>query len=67
MRHVILYQDEDGAWCAECPSLPGCVSGGLTHEEALQNIKEAIDLWIEDAEAYGEPIPEDVDIQVASV
>lgn len=55
MRHVIIYQDEDGAWCAECPSLPGCIGQGETYEETVANIKEAIDLWIEDAQAHGEP------------
>lgn len=59
MRQVILYTDEDGVWIAECPSLPGCGSDGETREAALENIREAIALWIEDADARGEPIPED--------
>jgi predicted RNase H-like HicB family nuclease len=59
MRQVLLYQDEDGVWIAEVPSLPGCGSDGTTREEALENIKEAIQLWIEDAEAHNETIPED--------
>ncbi len=57
MRQVILYRDEDNAWCAQCPSLPGCFSDGKTKEEAINNIREAIDLWIEDAKAHGESIP----------
>jgi predicted RNase H-like HicB family nuclease len=60
MRQVILYTDEDGIWIAECPSLPGCGSDGTTREEAMQNIKEAIELWIEDARAHDEPIPDDL-------
>ncbi len=44
---VTLEQGEDGYIIAECPSLPGCVSQGKTEEEALANIKEAIDLWLE--------------------
>lgn len=59
MRQVMLYQDEDGVWIAEVPSLPGCGSDGATREEALANVKDAIDLWIEDAEEHSEPIPED--------
>ncbi|MEQ8674824.1 MAG: type II toxin-antitoxin system HicB family antitoxin [Aggregatilineales bacterium] len=59
MRQIILYQDEDGVWIAECPSLPGCGSDGTTRDEAITNIKEAIELWVEDAEERGEPIPED--------
>jgi len=38
---VQLYQDEDGVWIAEVPSLPGCVSDGLTEDEALRNVAEA--------------------------
>ena len=59
MRQVLLYQDEDGVWIAEVPSLPGCHSDGITRQEALDNVQEAITLWIEDAEANGEFIPED--------
>lgn len=44
---VVLTQGEDGYIVAECPSLPGCVSQGKTREEALENIKEAIDLFLE--------------------
>jgi len=44
---VTLEQGEDGYIVAECPSLPGCVSQGKTEEEALVNIKEAIELWLE--------------------
>ena len=59
MRQVILYPDEDGNWVAECPSLPGCNSGGKNREEALANIHEAIELFIEDMLANGELVPED--------
>jgi len=44
---VTLEQGEDGYIVVECPSLPGCVSQGKTEEEALANIKEAIELWLE--------------------
>lgn len=47
MRQVIIYPGEDGWYVAECPSLPGCVSQGLTKEEAIANIKEAIEGYIE--------------------
>ncbi|MEK6678920.1 MAG: type II toxin-antitoxin system HicB family antitoxin [Nitrospirota bacterium] len=39
---IVIQQDEDGNYVAECPSLPGCVSQGKTREEALANIKDAI-------------------------
>jgi antitoxin HicB len=58
MRQVILIPDEDGAgYTVEVPSLPGCISEGDTLEEALANIKEAIDLYIESLRAHGEPVP----------
>jgi predicted RNase H-like HicB family nuclease len=60
MRQVLVYQDEEGYWIAEVPSLPGCGSDGTTREEALLNVKEAIELWVEDALANGESVPEDL-------
>jgi len=60
MRQVIIYPDpEDGGFVAEVPSLPGCVSQGETREEALANVREAIDLWIESAKGLDLPVPED--------
>ena len=44
---VSLELDEDGIWIAECPSIPGCVSQGSTRDEAVENIKEAIQLCLE--------------------
>jgi predicted RNase H-like HicB family nuclease len=59
MRQIILYPGEDGYWVAECASLPGCISQGKTKEEAIANIKEAIELYIEDMIENGETVPED--------
>jgi predicted RNase H-like HicB family nuclease len=67
MRQVILYQDEDGVWIVECPSLPGCHSDGETYAEALANIQEAIELWIESALEHGEEIPEDPQIHLEKI
>ena len=39
---VAIDRDEDGVWVVDCPSIPGCVSQGLTKVEALKNIKDAI-------------------------
>ena len=44
---VIVEQDEAGYYVAEVPALPGCLSQGKTQEEAIANIKEAIEGWIE--------------------
>jgi predicted RNase H-like HicB family nuclease len=59
VRQVILYPGEDGYWVVECPSLPGCNTQGKTKEEAIANIKEAIEVYIEALEADGLPVPED--------
>ncbi len=69
MRQVILLPDrEDGGWVAEVPSLPGCISQGETREEALLNIQDAIETWIEGATAVGMEIPEDsLDVQLCVV
>jgi len=59
MRQVIVYPGEDGGWVAECPSLPGCISEGQTREEAVENIKEAIRVYIAALEEDGLAIPEE--------
>jgi predicted RNase H-like HicB family nuclease len=59
MRQVIVYRGEDGFWVSECPSLPGCISQGATREEAIRNVKEAIDLYIAALEEDGIPVPEE--------
>jgi predicted RNase H-like HicB family nuclease len=46
MRQILIYPGEDNCWIAECPSLPGCISEGTTREDALRNIKEAIEGYI---------------------
>ncbi len=46
MRQVIIYSGEDGFWVAECPSLPGCVSQGESREDAVTNIREAIEGYV---------------------
>ncbi|MCX7045907.1 MAG: type II toxin-antitoxin system HicB family antitoxin [Candidatus Sumerlaeota bacterium] len=47
---VILEPSEDGGFTAVVPSLPGCISEGDSKEEALKNIREAIELYLEPAE-----------------
>ncbi len=59
MRQVIIYPGEDGYWVAECPSLPGCVSQGKTKEDVIQNIRDAIELYIEALADDGLEIPEE--------
>ncbi len=59
MRQVVIYSGEDGYCVAECPSLPGCVSQGASQEEAIKNIKEAIDGYIAVLKEDGLPVPEE--------
>ena len=70
MRQVILIPDDEvGGFTVEVPSLPGCISEGDTVEEALANIKAAINLYINVLTEDGKPIPEDYaePIQVMAV
>jgi predicted RNase H-like HicB family nuclease len=59
MRQVVVYPGEDGYWVVECPSLPGCISQGKTKEEAIANIKEAIQVHIGALKDDHLPIPEE--------
>ena len=55
---IIYWSNIDGAFVAEAPELPGCAAHGETQEAALAHICQAIDLWIETAREFGDPIPE---------
>jgi predicted RNase H-like HicB family nuclease len=59
MRQVLIYPGEDGFWVAECPSLPGCVSQGRTKTEAVANVREAIQAYVESLEADGLQVPDE--------
>lgn len=55
---IIYWSDEDQAFIAEVPELPGCIADGATHQEALANVEIMIQEWIETARELGRPIPE---------
>ena len=55
---IIYWSDEDKAFIAEAPELPGCAADGASYSEALANIQVIIDEWIETAKELGRPIPE---------
>ena len=59
MREVIIYPGEDGYWVVECPTLPGCISQGKTKEEAIQNIREAIEGYVTVLKEDGLSVPEE--------
>jgi predicted RNase H-like HicB family nuclease len=54
---IIYWSDDDEAFVAEVPELPGCMAHGPTQEDALAQAKEAMSLWVETAEADGQPVP----------
>ena len=55
---IIYWSEEDQAFIAEVPELPGCMAHGGTQEQALASVKEAIELWLETAKEFGDPVPE---------
>lgn len=54
---IIYWSSEDSVFVAEVPELPGCMAHGTTHEDALLQVKEAIQLWMDTAREFGDPIP----------
>jgi len=64
---VIVEQDEDGVFVAECVSLPGCISQGKTRSEALNNIKDAISGYLESLKKHDEPLPPSISEDIVEV
>jgi len=54
---IIYWSNDDNAYIAEVPELSGCMSGGATYEEALQNVQVIIDEWIATAKSLNRPVP----------
>ena len=56
---VIIYWDNiDNIYIADVPELPGCSAHGKTYNEALENVEEAIQLWLDTSKEFGDTIPE---------
>jgi predicted RNase H-like HicB family nuclease len=55
---IIYWSEEDQAFIAEVPELPGCAADGRTYQEALANVQAIIQEWIETAKELGRPIPQ---------
>ncbi|WP_297213076.1 MULTISPECIES: type II toxin-antitoxin system HicB family antitoxin [Thermodesulfovibrio] len=55
---IIYWSEEDEAFIAEVPELPGCMADGKTYEEAVNNVKVVIEEWIETAKSLGREIPQ---------
>ena len=54
---IIYWSEDDKAFLAEVPELPGCMAHGDTHETAMTNVRQAVELWIETAKEFDHPIP----------
>jgi predicted RNase H-like HicB family nuclease len=54
---IIYWSNEDQAFLAEAPELPGCMAHGNSYEEALCNVRDAMAFWLDVAREQGEPIP----------
>ena len=54
---IVLELEDDGRYSVSAPDLPGCFSWGATRPEAIDNIREAIEVWIQSAKADGETVP----------
>ncbi len=55
---IIYWSNEDQIFIAEVPELPGCMAHGPSQEAALTKANEAIQLWIDTAKEFGDPVPE---------
>lgn len=64
---IIVEPDEDGVFVATVPSLPGCVSQGATRAEALRNVREAIEGYVESLRVRDEPIPPTINEEIIDV
>ena len=64
---VLIEQDEDGKFTATVPELPGCLSCGSTRDEALKNVKEAIETYLESLQEHNEPVPPSIHEEIVTV
>ena len=55
---ILFWSEKDQVYIAEAPELQGCLAHGSNREEALKNIDEAMELWVQTAQEFGDPVPE---------
>ncbi len=55
---IIFWDDTDKCYISEVPELPGCMAHGATYDDALKSAQDAIQLWLDTAREFGDPIPE---------
>jgi predicted RNase H-like HicB family nuclease len=63
---TIFWSDQDKVFVAEAPELAGCMAHGATQAEAVKNLEDAVDLWIETAKEFGDEIPEPMQHSLAA-
>ena len=54
---IVYWSPQDNVYVAEVPELPGCMAHGTTQEDAVHNVNDAVDLWVDTAKEFGDPIP----------
>ncbi len=64
---ILIEKDEEGVFVAECPSLPGCVSQGVTRSKALENIQDAVKGYLESLKQHDEPIPPSIEEEIVEI
>jgi len=64
---IIIEQDEDGIFVAECPALPGCISEGKSRAEAIKNIEDAAQGYLESLKKHNEPIPPSIEEDMVEI
>ena len=64
---IIIGEDEDAVYVAECPNFPGCISEGETREKAIENIIDAIQGYIQSLKKHKEPIPPSIEEEIIEV
>lgn len=64
---VVVAQDEDGMFLAEVPALPGCISEGKSRDDAMRNVREAIEAYLESLKKHNEPVPPPITEEVVEI
>ena len=64
---ILIEQDEDGVFVAECPTLPGCISQGKSRKEVLENIQDAIEGYLESLKKHNEPVPPSIEEEIVEI
>ena len=64
---ILIEQDEDGIFVAECPVLPGCISQGNGRKEVLVNIQDAIKGYLESLRKHDEPVPPSIEEEIVEI